>query len=314
MRAKLRSQAAFCLALLSSAVHTTTPAERLDWGSPLARLALPAALTAAEEADPALLTLARRFNPAMALPIREIWPVEVRYAWHDGAALLARIEHPGGRSEERPVFRGDELERRDWSELPTHTSAGRPIRYYIDAPGDDGLDEAGVSRWRRRFAEITGASDETKPVAESAYPPTQYVHVYWWNRDEGLLAMQYWFYYPFNEWVNHHEGDWEHIQVILRGPPHLADVARFRPVAYHYFFHDFWIEAKEVFRFAGAGSGDHALVYVGGRGEWFGYAGMLSGGSYPGPGLYPAAGFRPPVVEPGRGHVAAGALHRRRRL
>lgn len=27
--------------------------------------------------------------------------------------------------------------------------------------------------------------------------------------------LQYWFFYPYNNWLNHHEGDWEMIQIIL---------------------------------------------------------------------------------------------------
>jgi hypothetical protein len=29
------------------------------------------------------------------------------------------------------------------------------------------------------------------------------------------LIMQYWFYYPFNDGANNHEGDWEHINVVI---------------------------------------------------------------------------------------------------
>ena len=31
----------------------------------------------------------------------------------------------------------------------------------------------------------------------------------------GQLALQYWFYYVFNDWNNTHEGDWENIQLIF---------------------------------------------------------------------------------------------------
>lgn len=34
--------------------------------------------------------------------------------------------------------------------------------------------------------------------------------------DEGELVLQYWFFYYFNNWINKHEGDWEHINVVLR--------------------------------------------------------------------------------------------------
>ena len=29
------------------------------------------------------------------------------------------------------------------------------------------------------------------------------------------LVVQYWFFYPFNDSGNNHEGDWEHLSVVL---------------------------------------------------------------------------------------------------
>ena len=249
-------------------------------------------LSASEEADPALLQIARRFNPAMAMPIREIWPVELGYAWHDGADLMAHVDGDDAR-DDRVAVRSADLQRVDWSRLPTQTDDGRAIRYYIDAPGDDGINPGtGKSHWRERFAAIAQPGGDLARPTDSPYRPTQYVHAYWWNRAKGLLALQYWFYYPYNEWVNHHEGDWEHIEIIVKGPAHIDAGARYTPVAHHYFFHDFWIAPTEVVRFAGTTPGeDHAMVHVGGQGTWFGYGGAFSGGSYPMPGRYPAAGF-----------------------
>ncbi len=78
-----------------------------------------------------------------------------------------------------------------------------------------------TTRPRRRAARLTGASGwraiAGADPARSAYPPTEYAHAFWLDRANGRLAIQYWFYYPFNEWLNHHEGDWEHVQVILEG-------------------------------------------------------------------------------------------------
>mgnify|MGYP000217727337 CR=1 FL=1 len=31
----------------------------------------------------------------------------------------------------------------------------------------------------------------------------------------GKLALQYWFFYPYNDAGNKHEGDWEHINVVV---------------------------------------------------------------------------------------------------
>jgi hypothetical protein len=54
--------------------------------------------------------------------------------------------------------------------------------------------------------------------------PLVFAHV---KRDgpDGTIAIQYWFYYYDNSWINHHEGDWEMIQVVLdsnEDPLHAA--------------------------------------------------------------------------------------------
>jgi hypothetical protein len=104
--------------------------------------------------------------------------------------------------------------------------------------------------------------------------------------------FQYWFYYPFNEWINRHEGDWERIQVILRGPSRMQPGARFTPVAHQYFFHGWWTQPQQLVHLAGDDQAeDHPLVYVGGRGHLLAWSGIFSGGSYPLPALYRQAGF-----------------------
>ncbi len=262
---------------------------------PLSEVAHPCALDPQEAALPEVQALARRFNPAMALPIPDIWPVEVRYAWHDGSDLIARVEQDPPR--QWVAARGDTLDRTDWSHLPHQTADGQPIRYYVDAPGDDRPDDeggggTGLSRWRRRWREIVQPQGLDRDPTLSAYPPTQYAHVYWWNRAAGLIAIQYWFYYPFNEWINRHEGDWERIQVILRGPSRVQPGAIFTPVAHQYFFHGWWTEPQQLAGLPGEDrSQDHPLVYVGGRGHFLIWSGVFSGGSYPLPALYEPAGF-----------------------
>ena len=44
-------------------------------------------------------------------------------------------------------------------------------------------------------------------------PPTTYAHVVTDPRIPGKLALQYWFFYVFNDFNNKHEGDWEMIQL-----------------------------------------------------------------------------------------------------
>jgi hypothetical protein len=253
--------------------------------------------------------LARRFNPAMAFPIEDVWPVEVRYAWHDGADLRARVEgRAGRRTREYVAVRGRDLSHTDWSGLPHRTADGDPIRYYVDAPGDDRpVGRSGLTSWRKRWRQIVQPKGPQASPGSSDYAPTQYAHVYWWNRAEGLLAIQYWFYYPFNEWVNRHEADWEHIQIILRAGGQTAtataqvDLATtsFTPLAHQYHFHDSWAAPTNMVRLAGSDPReDHALVYVGGKGNVLGWGGSFSGGSYPLPARFKRAGCRSRLVSP----------------
>ena len=73
--------------------------------------------------------------------------------------------------------------------------------YHLDFPGnalDPGCD---YERWARR---LTKGSE-----------PVVYAHVATEAAAPGQLALQYWFFYPFNDFNNTHEGDWEMIQLLF---------------------------------------------------------------------------------------------------
>jgi hypothetical protein len=241
-------------------------------------------LSAVEEGDPAVAALARRFNPAMALPDADgPWPVSVRYTWSEGADLQARtVGADGDVLRTATAVAGAELDRTPWHDLPASDRDGNRIEYWIDAPGDD-RPRDGTSTWRRRWQ------------ASGAKTPTQYAHAFWLNRARGELVIQYWFFYPFNEWINHHEGDWEHVNVLLSGPAggasrssrsQLGDASDYRAVGYEYYFHGHRLDTDRPSRVAG----DHPVVFVGGRGRLLWWSGNQSGGSYPWPASYPGAG------------------------
>jgi hypothetical protein len=243
-------------------------------------------LTAAEESGPAAAAIARRFNPAMALPETDgPWPVAVRYMWGGGADLQARTVAADGKvlRTERAVANRD-LDRTAWDALPAHDAHGDQIDYFVDGPGDDQLHD-GLSDWRRRWRETADKK------------PTQYAHLFWLNRAHGELVVQYWFFYPFNEWVNHHEGDWEHVNVVLAGPSgasELAPASDYRVLGYEFYFHGSRLETEHAVQVAGrdgaGGARDHVMVFVGGRGHALWWSGTQSGGSYPWPAAYPGAG------------------------
>jgi hypothetical protein len=57
--------------------------------------------------------------------------------------------------------------------------------------------------------------DEWGKQVSGATPPTLYAKVATDAGHPGQLALQYWFYWVFNDWNNRHEGDWEMIQVVF---------------------------------------------------------------------------------------------------
>jgi len=278
---------AFTLATERSATAPPAAATGPDWTS----LGRPSPLTAAEERIALTGVLARRFNPAMAFPHRDLWPVDVRYSWHDGADLVARVIDGNGRPIRQSVaVRHADLGSTPWAHLPSRDADGNRIQYVVDAPGDD-RPQSGMTGWRRRWHQIVGDDVDDDTLTGSRYPPTQYAHLFWLNRERGLLGVQYWFYYPFNEWINRHEGDWEHIDVILQGPSQLTeDDAAWKVAGYQFYFHGWSYQPSRVLRVGGAAGDDHVVVFTGGHGRFLRWSGSYSGGSYPLPALFPAVG------------------------
>ena len=79
----------------------------------------------------------------------------------------------------------------------------RPGRYeyHLDFPGDALDPGCDYERWARR---ITEGSAPT--VVRPRRRPTD---------RPGEFALQYWLFYPFNDFNNLHEGDWEMIQLVF---------------------------------------------------------------------------------------------------
>ncbi|MFC0527448.1 hypothetical protein [Phytohabitans kaempferiae] len=83
--------------------------------------------------------------------------------------------------------------------------------YHLDFPGNPLHPGCGYQRWADR---ITGGT-----------PPTVYAHVATDPGHPGKLALQYWFFYAFNDFNNTHEGDWEMIQLVFDAPDAAAALA-----------------------------------------------------------------------------------------
>lgn len=73
--------------------------------------------------------------------------------------------------------------------------------YHLDFPGDPLDPGCGYAEWSERLSEGTPATAYARVVGEPGFPDR--------------IALQYWFYYVFNDWNNNHEGDWEMIQIVF---------------------------------------------------------------------------------------------------
>jgi hypothetical protein len=71
--------------------------------------------------------------------------------------------------------------------------------YHLDFPGDALSPGCGYEQWARRITEGQAPKLYAHVATEPGYPRR--------------LALQYWFFYVYNDWNNLHEGDWEMIQL-----------------------------------------------------------------------------------------------------
>lgn len=83
---------------------------------------------------------------------------------------------------------------------------------FFNFPGE------GAGTWKKAYR----AEYEKTPVARRAGFPHAYVHPFLERveNEEGSsvgyeLVLQYWFFYPTNDGGNNHEGDWEHLNVLI---------------------------------------------------------------------------------------------------
>ena len=72
--------------------------------------------------------------------------------------------------------------------------------YHLDFPGSALSPGCDYENWQRHLLASGGS-------------PTVYAHVATDPAHPGKLALQYWFFYVFNDFNNTHEGDWEMIQL-----------------------------------------------------------------------------------------------------
>ena len=84
--------------------------------------------------------------------------------------------------------------------------------YHLDFPGDALDPGCGYVHWAQRVTE--------------GHAPVAYAHVARQADVPQQIALQYWFFYAFNDWNNLHEGDWEMIQLNFDAPSAREALAR----------------------------------------------------------------------------------------
>jgi hypothetical protein len=97
------------------------------------------------------------------------------------------------------------------------------FEYHLDFPGDALHPACDYLRWERRLT--------------AGRKPTVYAHVAADPAHPGKLALQYWFFYVFNDWNNLHEGDWEMIQLVFDAST-AAEALDRKPVEIGYSQHE----------------------------------------------------------------------------
>lgn len=82
------------------------------------------------------------------------------------------------------------------------------LEYHLDFPGDALNPGCGYEQWSRQISEGTAPTVYGRVVADPLRP--------------GRTAVQYWFFYVYNDFNNLHEGDWEMIQLVIDAPDAVA--------------------------------------------------------------------------------------------
>jgi hypothetical protein len=196
--------------------------------------------TAAEArpADPALV-LAKRYAPVVRL-------VEQKEPCRHGEPYVPTnvnlvLGNPG------VALRGPWDKTNIIKVAPTARDLSRGLfDYHLDFPGSAVAPGCTYDQWSRRINKGRAPTAYARLVAEPAHP--------------NHLALQYWFFYVFNDFNDKHEGDWEMIQLDFDAAT-PAQALRQRPALVGFSQHEgaesaHWGDAKlEIL------GGTHPVVY-----------------------------------------------------
>lgn len=125
--------------------------------------------------------------------------------------------------------------------------AGKGGGWYLDYPGNPLAPGCDYETWFRENS--------------VGIEPTLYAHVATDPDHPDTLAVQYWFFYTYNDWNDKHEGDWEMVQVVLPAST-VPEALGIQPVSVAYAQH----EGSQVMAWDDpslAKVGDRPVVYPG---------------------------------------------------
>jgi hypothetical protein len=94
--------------------------------------------------------------------------------------------------------------------------------YHLDFPGQAPSRGCTYDKWSHRINEGHAPVTYARLVADPGYP--------------NKLALQYWFFYVFNDFNDKHEGDWEMIQLDFDAPT-AAEALTMKPALVGYSQH-----------------------------------------------------------------------------
>ncbi len=140
--------------------------------------------------------------------------------------------------------------------------AGKGDGWYLDLPGNPLSPGCDYERW----------ADE----ATGSLAPTVYARVASDPEHPGMLALQYWFWWVFNDWNDKHEGDWEMVQLLFEAED-AEQALTSAPVSTAFAQHEgsetaLWTDPKLIrvddHLVVYPGQGSHAAYYT--QSRWFG--------------------------------------------
>lgn len=167
-------------------------------GAAVVVLVMPHQLVRAQTSTSAEQALAERFAPVMML-VAQSEPCDANGEPYDPVPVSVVLDNP--EVAVRQVGDGDPVAR--WG-VSAEELAGYGGGFFLDSPGV-ALDPGCLYETDgRRFA-----ADTTPTIYARVVPPSE---------PGQSLALQYWFYWYFNDWNNRHEADWEGIQLVFDAP------------------------------------------------------------------------------------------------